>query len=87
MATSDKDQAEQGKVVKIGIGQITNPTPLWAKYIFRAYTFLAGLWAILAPNITTIDEHTMAEINKWILIGVPVIHYAIKFFGWDYSDK
>lgn len=87
MATSDKDQKEQGKTVQVGIAQLSNPTPIWIKYIFRTYTFLSGLWAILAPQITNIDEHTMAEINKWLLIGVPIMHYAIKFWGWDYKTN
>jgi hypothetical protein len=85
MAISDKEQSAIGKVVKVGVDQLNNPTPIWIKYIFRTYTFLAGLWAIISPSITNIDEHTLAEINKWLLAGVPVIHYTIKFFGWDYK--
>ena len=74
------------KVVKFGVNQIQNPTPKTLKYIFRAYTFLAGLWAILAPNFDWVPASTMDEINKWLLIGVPVIHYTIKFFGLDYQE-
>lgn len=87
MATTDKDQAAQGKVVQVGIAQLGNPTPIAIKYVFRIYTFLSGLWAILAPSLTDIPESTMAEINKWLLIGVPIMHYAIKFFGWDYKTN
>lgn len=76
--------AEQ--VVKVGLNQVSNPTPLFLKYIFRIYTFLAGLWAIFAPMLTQIPEDQMAEINKWVLIGVPIIHYTIKFFGLDYRQ-
>ncbi len=75
------------KVVKVGVEQLQNPTPKALKYIFRAYTFLAGLWAILAPQITHIPADTMAEVNKWLLAGVPVIHYTIKFFGLDYRTE
>lgn len=87
MATTDKDQKEKGKTVQVGIAQLNNPTPTAIKYVFRTYTFLSGLWAILAPSITNIDEHTMGEINKWLLIGVPIMHYAIKFWGWDYKTN
>lgn len=74
------------KVVKFGVSQITNPTPKALKYIFRAYTFLVGVWAILAPNFDWVPPSTMDEINKWLLIGVPIIHYTIKFFGLDFEQ-
>lgn len=72
-------------VIKAGLGQIKNPTPKFLKYIFRTYTFLAGLWAIFSPAITHLPAETIAEVNKWVLIGVPVIHFTIKFFGLDYE--
>lgn len=75
------------KKIKFGVSQVSNTTPLVFKYIFRIYTFLSGLWAILSPNFSGINEHIVSEINKWLLIGVPIMHYLIKFFGWDYSDK
>lgn len=87
MAISDKEQKELGKTVTIGVDQLNNPTPLWIKYIFRTYTFIAGLWAIISPSITNIDAETLSEINKWLLVGVPIIHYSIKFFGWDYKHN
>lgn len=85
--TTDALQAAQGKVVKVGIGQIDNPTPMAAKWIFRLFTFFSGLWAILAPSITEIDHDIIAKVDRYLLIGVAVMHYAIKFFGWDYKDK
>lgn len=87
MATSDKDQKEQGKQVVFGLGQIGNPTPMMAKHLFRAYSFLAGLWALLAPQFTHITPETMGEINRYLLIGATVMHFSIKFFGWDYKEQ
>lgn len=77
----------ENKVVKFGADQIKNPTPVALKYVFRAYTFLVGLWAIVAPSFDWIPPSLVDDINKYLLIGVPVMHYSIKFFGWDYSDK
>lgn len=73
------------KIITMGVGAISKPTPLALKYIFRGYSFLAGLWAILAPNFDWLPASTMDDINKWLLIGVPVIHFTIKFFGIDYK--
>ena len=73
------------KVVKVGFGQLNNPTPMAFKYAFRTLTFFAGLWALVAPSLTHMTEDTMAEVNKWLLVGVAAMHYAIKFFGWDYK--
>ena len=74
------------KVVKVGVKQLNNPTPKALVYIFRAYTFLAGLWVLFQPNLS-IPDTLVAEINKWILLGVPVIQYVIKFFGLDFKQQ
>lgn len=81
------DTSYQGveKTVKFGLGQINNPTPTLAKNIFRTYSFLAGLFALLAPSLSEIPEETMGDITRWLLIGGTVIHFTIKFFGWDYE--
>lgn len=86
MALSDKEQKELGKEIQVGPSQIGNPTPMIFKYIFRAYTFLVGIWAIIAPSFDLLPPSVVDDINKYLLIGVPVMHYAIKFFGWDYKE-
>ena len=73
--------------LKFGVNQLSNPTPKLATYIFRTYTFLIGLWAILAPALDIVPAKSRANIEHYLLIGVPVMQYFIKFFGWDYSDK
>lgn len=78
----------QGKTVQFGIGQVTNPTPLIAKYIFRAIAFLSGVWALLPQDLLThISDDTYGQINKWIIVGNTVILFAIKFWGWDYKTN
>lgn len=73
--------------LKFGINQLKNPTPKAATYIFRTYSFLAGLWAIIAPSLDILPMEIISTIDHYLLIGVPVIQFTIKFFGWDYSDK
>lgn len=71
--------------IKFGAKQLKNPTPQFLKYIFRGYTFLAGLWAIFGQGLFHLPEDVTALINKLLLTGVPVIQYTIKFFGLDYD--
>lgn len=77
----------EDKVIKFGLSQVANPTPMALKYVFRVVSFCSGLWALLAPSFTHIDPQTLADINKWLLVGNTTIHYAIKFFGLDYKDN
>lgn len=73
------------KVVKVGLGQLSNPTPLALKYVFRTASFLVGLWAIVQHMEMGIPEDVIPKINEWCVLVLPIIHYAIKFFGLDYK--
>lgn len=84
---TDKMQAAKGKVVKIGIQQIANPTPSWMKNIFRAIAFLSGVWALLPQDLIGCDDNLYGQVNRWIIVGNTVILFAIKFFGWDYKNE
>jgi len=74
-------------VVKFGVGQIENPTPKAFKYIFRIYSFLAGAWALFAPQFVHLNPDILGEINRWLLVSGTFLHYAIKFFGWDIKEE
>lgn len=76
----------QGKVVRVGLAQVNNPTPLVAKYIFRAIAFLSGIWALLPQDLLNVHDDMYGQINRWIIVGNTVILFAIKFFGWDYKQ-
>lgn len=75
------------KVIKFGINQLNKPTPMILKYIFRTVSFLSGLWALLSGQFTHLTPEMTAEIFKWLLIANTAMHYAIKFFGWNYTDE
>lgn len=84
---TDKAQAESGKVITIGLGQINNPTPQFMKYIMRGAQFLSGVWALLPQDLfTNLSDAQYSHINKWIIVGNTVLLFAIKFFGWDYKN-
>ena len=80
---SDEQQVEQGKVVKFGLGQLNNDTPLFIKYIMRGFAFLSGIWAILPQDLAALTDHQYGQANRWILFTNAVLLFAIKFFGWD----
>jgi len=80
---SDQEQLQEGKVVKFGIGQLTNDTPLFIKYIMRTVAFLSGVWGLLPQDLIAMDDHTYGQVNRWILVVNAVLLFAIKFFGWD----
>lgn len=80
---SDAQQAESGNVVKFGIGQLLNPTPMWAKYIMRAVAFISGVWAILPQDLIHLTDAQYGQANRWIIVVNAVLLFAIKFFGWD----
>lgn len=78
--------SQDGKVVKFGIGQLQNPTPLFVKYTFRCILFISALWALLSTQFG-LPADVMAMINKWLLIGNSTINLAIQFFGLDFENK
>lgn len=84
---TDSQQAEAGKTVKFGIGQIGNPTPIWAKTIFRVVSFIVGIWALIQHLNIGLSEPVVATINEWAVAVVPIVHFTIKFFGWDYKAE
>lgn len=83
MIMSDSEQKQDGKIVKFGVGQLANDTPIFMKYILRIVAFLSGLWAILPQDLIAMDDHTYGQINRWIVVGNTMLLFAIKFFGWD----
>lgn len=80
-------KTELKPVVKFGVGQIENPTPKAFKYVFRIYSFLAGAWALFAPQFVHLNPDILGEINRWLLVSGTFLHYAIKFFGWDIKEE
>lgn len=82
---SDKQQKLSGKVVKVGLAQINNETPQWARWVFRIILYLSAVYVMaIQPNLD-LSETMQALINKWLLFGNAFINVTIKFFGWDFQ--
>lgn len=73
------------KVLKFGVGSITEPTPKFMKTIFRAVSLIVGIWALIQHMDLGLTDETIDKANEWAVAIVPVIHFVIKFFRWDYS--
>lgn len=83
---SNKPNADM--VVKFGIKQLSNPTPVIAKTIFRTVSFLVGIWALVQHLNLGLSKDVVHNINEWAIAIVPIMHFTIKFWGWDYAtDK
>lgn len=86
--TTEIEVVEEKKgTVKFGSKQLKNPTPVWAKNIFRTVFFAGVLWAFLGPTFTEIPEHVLSSINAWILRGTGIVRITIMFFGLDYQEE
>lgn len=71
--------------IKFGAKQLKNPTPPFLKVIFKTFAFLAGLWALIAPEFAHLPAETLALINKILLMSTPVMGWIISYFGLDYD--
>lgn len=50
---------------KFGFGQIGNPTPLWAKLVFRIVFLLLSFGIFMITDYPGIEEPTKLIVLKW----------------------
>lgn len=62
---------------------LRKPTPKLAKDIVNTLLYLSGVWALIQPSFPEIPEHTAANINKYLLLGLALTRFTITFFHWD----
>lgn len=84
---TDKQQLDAGKVIKFGVNSLSEPTPKFMKMIFRAVSFIVGIWALVQHMNLGLPEHSIKVANEWAIAVVPLMHFTIKFFRWDYSTE
>lgn len=79
---TDKQNKNDGKVVKVGIAQLTNQTPDWARLTFRIILYISAVYVMaIQPNLD-LSQELQAMINKYIICGNAIMNVTIKFFGW-----
>ncbi len=85
---TDKEQQDQGKVVKFGMDQFANPTPKLATTIQRIINGLVSAWGMmLLASPTLIPEHAQVGVNKWILLIPAITLFFKSAFGWDFPKS
>lgn len=67
--------------VKFGLGQITNTTPKFAKYLFRAVLYIAAAVNLVLSVIDEIPPDVKAMIGKYSIYAVTLVHGFSKLFG------
>lgn len=72
--------------VKAGLGQITNPTPQFAKNIFRIVLYAAVIVNIVILNVPTIPDHYKVQILAYAGMATGLVHAISKLFGIDITD-
>lgn len=72
--------------LKFGVGQFGKETPHQLKLVFRIVLYLSGLWTLLAPVLTNIEEVMRGKIDHWIVIGLMVMRFTISFFHLDFDE-
>lgn len=85
---TDAQQAQQGKVVKLGLDQITKPTPMFLKHLFRFISAITGIWAIVyLAKPDGLNMEFANKVNSWLVLALPALHYLIKLFGWSLPEE
>jgi hypothetical protein len=66
---------------KFGLGQIHNPTPQFATWLFRYVLYGATVLNIICQVISEIPEPVKAMIGKYSIEAVTLCHILSKMFG------
>lgn len=75
------------EVVKFGLDQVNNPTPIGLKWALRIFQFLTGVWGLLPQDMLPLSEDDYMRACKWLLVANAVMLFGIKFFGLDYKPR
>jgi cytochrome bd-type quinol oxidase subunit 2 len=74
------DETVKGKT-KFGIDQVSNPSPLWTKWIFRVFFYLASITTVIVTTDDEISAQTAKRVAKYLAFATMAVHGASKLFG------
>lgn len=77
---------ETAKPTKFGFGQLSNPTPKWAKVIFRIFFYATGIATVILDIFTEIPMDVKLMINSGVIKANLLVHAVSKMFGVDISE-
>ena len=76
---------ETGKTA-FGIGQIGNPTPMWATWVFRIFFYAASLTTVIVSSNKHITPETALAIVEYLGYAVMGVHGLSKMVGVDVTQ-
>lgn len=84
---TEKIEAEQitpvtGKV-GFGVGQISNPSPVWATWVFRIVLYAASITTFIVTTAKGIPDSVAINIASYCSMATMVAHALSKMVGID----
>ncbi len=73
---------------KVGFGPqfIGNPTPMWAKWLFRGFFYITSTITVGLGIFTHVDPGIKLQISQWVLFSNMAVHGFLKNFGIKVED-
>lgn len=66
---------------KFGLGQINNPTPLWATWVFRIVFLLVSIAIFVFASDPAISDATKVRIGVYLKAFEMLVYGASKLIG------
>lgn len=64
-----------------GIGQLKNPTPMWASTFFRVFFYVASIITFIVSTDDNVGPKTARNITKYLALATMIVHGASKLTG------
>lgn len=72
---------------KFGLNQIGNPSPKWAKWVFRIFFYVTSMTTLALSMFTTIPTETKLHIAEAVAFANMAVHSLMKMVGVEVEDK
>jgi hypothetical protein len=85
--TTEDPKTEVEKPVSVagkvgwGLNELKNPTPIWAKWLFRIFFYVTSTTTIGLHMFSTIKPETMVKWDGIVSFANLALHGATKLFG------
>lgn len=80
------EETVKGKT-KFGIDQISQPTPMWANWVFRVFFYLASFTTVIVTTDDEISPATAKRVAKYLAFATMAVHGASKLFGVKINEE
>lgn len=68
---------------KFGLDQVSQPTPEWAKWMFRIFFYASSFTSFIMTIDASIPAATVISVVKYLSIATMAVHGFSKLFGVD----